>query len=75
MKPPIKDPLNKGHKNVKSFQQGTVHSLPKFTQTIVSTTLIKDNLSIKDNCFDFLLAPKCPLFKGSFSLDLEQASM
>ena len=27
--------------------------------------LIKDNLSIKDKCFDFVLVPKCPSFRGS----------
>ena len=27
--------------------------------------LIKDTLSIKDKCFNFVLVPKCPLFRGS----------
>ena len=29
------------------------------------TLLIKDNLSIKDKCFGFVLVPKCPLFRGA----------
>ena len=27
--------------------------------------LIKENLSIKDKCFGFVLVPRCPLFRGS----------
>ena len=41
---------------------------PKFLYSYVdsnSNLLIKNNLSIKDKCFDFLLVPKCPLFRGS----------
>ena len=26
---------------------------------------MKDNLSIKDKCFDFVWVPKCPLFRDS----------
>ena len=67
VEPPIKDPLNKGH-YVKPLNKGSIFG-PKIFNSSMNYSkynlLIKDNLSIKDKCLDFVLVPKSPLLRGS----------
>ena len=70
VEPPIIDPPNKGHYVKYKGHESIRDSMfdPKILNSFMNDSkynlLIKDNLSIKDKC-DFVLVPKCPLFRGS----------
>ena len=62
MEPLKKDPPNKG-RYVK-----TLIIISKISSSYMDDSMyrlqIRDTLSINDRCFDFILVPKCPLFRG-----------
>ena len=77
VEPPIEDPPNKGHCKYLSIRDSVFS--PKILNSYMNGSeynlLIKDNLSIKDKCFDFVLVPKCPLFRGSTVVKLHNTAL
>ena len=69
VKPPIVDPLRKGH-NIKTSLQGTLLELPKnflphSFNTLTTSKKRTTSLYKGQNYSEFILSPTCPLFRGS----------
>ena len=65
-KPPIVDPLRKGH-NINDLSTRDTARGPKRLPSLFSYTdnlREEDNLSTKDKTNKFILSPTCPLFRG-----------